>query len=126
MNDMTEPIGEVLISHGVPSGPVTYVFADSADREPGSDVSLTNDIRTMYGINAVPTNKPTYKARFEFISKCKIFYVDDANLANEYENYQYEYINGIPTERPIKKNDHYMNAVEYCLWGMKEYFGIMW
>ena len=25
----------------------------------------------------------------------------------------------------IKKNDHYMNAVEYCIWGIKEYLDIM-
>lgn len=125
MNSMGEtPLGEVLTSAGVPSGNVTFIWADSSDKEPGSDISITNDLRTNYNLNAVPTNKPTYKSRFEFITKANIFYVQDNNFEMEYDEYEYEYINHIPTERPIKKNDHYMNAMEYCIWGIKEYLGL--
>ena len=125
MNQMESPLGEMLCAVGVPVGNTTYVFADSADREPGGEISLTNDLRVNYNINAIPTNKPTYKARFEFISKCKIFYVTNRQFEAEYDAYEYEYINGFPTERPIKRNDHYMNAFEYAIWGIKEYYQLM-
>ena len=71
------------------------------------------------------TSKPSYKARFEFINKVRIYYVADDDFENEYENYEYWYVNDQNTEKPIKKNDHYMNAVEYCIWGIKEYLDIM-
>ena len=54
-----------------------------------------------------------------------IYYVADDDFENEYENYEYWYANDQNTEKPIKKNDHYMNAVEYCIWGIKEYLDIM-
>lgn len=125
MNAMTSPLGEILKSIGVPSGNVTFIWADSADREPGTELSLTNDLRKEYSLNAVPTKKPSYKARFEFISKARIFYVENGEFENEYENYEYEYINNAPTEKPIKKNDHYMNALEYAIYGIKEYYNVV-
>ena len=45
-------------------------------------------------------------------------------IKNEYDKYQWEFINGVPTEKPIKKDDHAMNSIEYGVWGCKEYFGI--
>ena len=125
MSQMEGTLGEHLKYAGVPIGNVTFVWADSADREPGSDISLTNDLRILYAINAVPTSKPSYKARFDFINNARIYYVDDGYFDNEYQNYEYEFINGENTGKPIKKNDHYMNATEYCIWGIKEYLGIM-
>lgn len=118
-------LGDNLLHAGVPSGNVTYLWADSSDKEAGSDISQINDLRTFYKINAVPVNKPTYKERFDFISKFHIFYtVESVDFAQEYENYEYEFINGYPTEKPIKKDDHLMNAFEYCMWGMKGYLNI--
>lgn len=125
MNDMGEtPLGEYLLASGFPVGNVTYGWADSSDKEAGSDISLTNDIRTNYSLNLVPTKKPTYKARWEFITKVRICYVYDANFEFEYENYALEYINDTPTGKPIKKDDHYINAFEYCIMGIKEYLGL--
>jgi hypothetical protein len=135
MNDMTAPLGEVLISKGCIVGAVTYLWADSADKEAGSNISMTNDLRTLYNINAIPTSKPTYKARFEFMSNARFCFVSDlpensegVSLSSQFEfeldNYQWEYINDKSTEKPIKKNDHFMNALEYCVWGIKEYLGL--
>ena len=81
-------------------------------------------MRSNYNINVVPTNKPTYKARFEFMSKAIFKYVKDDDYEHELDTYEYEYINGIPTEKPVKKDDHYMNATEYCVWGIKQYLDI--
>ena len=130
MNDMVSengvgiPLGEFLTSAGFPSGNVTIGWADSSDKEAGSDKSMINDLRTNYKLNIVPTNKPTYKARWEFITKVNIFYVEDANFEYEYDNYELEYINGAPTGKPIKKDDHYCNSLEYCIMGIKKYLNI--
>lgn len=131
MNEMKDSsgfpihIGEFLLAAGFPKGSVTYGWADSSDREAGSEISLTNDLRTIYDLNIVPTKKPTYKARWAFISNMKVCYVEDENFEFEYENYELEFINGAPTGKPIKKNDHYINSMEYCCWGIKEYLGII-
>ena len=39
-------------------------------------------------------------------------------------NYELEYINDTPTGKPVKKDDHYMNAFEYGAWGVKTYLDI--
>lgn len=127
LNSMGEvPLGEILISLGVPVGQVTYIWADSSDKDVANDVSMTAELRSRYNLNAVPINKPSYKARFEHISKCRIVYVYDENFQMEYDNYEFEIINGYNTEKPIKKNDHYMNAFEYPMWGIKGLLGLAW
>ena len=131
MNEMKDssgaqiPLGEFLLAAGYPVGPVTYGWADSSDKEAGTEVSLTNDLRTIYGLNIVPTNKPTYKARWQFFTNMKVYYVYDEEFEFEYDNYELEYINDTPTGKPVKKNDHYMNAFEYGGWGVKEYLNII-
>ena len=117
-------LGEFLLASGFPPGNVTYGWADSSDKEAGSETSLTNELRENYALNLVPTNKPSYKARWEFITNLRVFYVEDENFEFEYDNYELEYINDTPTGKPIKKDDHYINAAEYCLWGMKNYLDI--
>jgi hypothetical protein len=125
MNDMGEtPLGEYLKAAGYPFGPVTYGWADSSDKEAGSDLSLTNYLREHYGLNLVATNKPTYKERWEFLTKIRVFFVYDSYFEHEYENYALEYINDAPTGKPVKKDDHYMNAFEYGGMGIKEYLDI--
>ncbi|CEJ71269.1 Phage terminase large subunit [Chryseobacterium oranimense G311] len=135
MNNMSRPLGEELIASGAIVGGDTYMWADSADKEAGSNISMTNDLRTLYNINAVSTSKPTYKARFESMSNARFYFVYDlpadssgvslsALFEFELDNYQWEYINDKSTEKPIKKNDHFMNASEYVFWGIKEYLGL--
>lgn len=118
------PLGEFLIAAGFPPGNVTYGWADSSDKEAGSEISTTNDLRTNYNLNIIPTSKPTYKARWEFFTNMNVFFVEDENFEFEYDNYELEYINDTPTGKPVKKDDHYMNAFEYGGWGVKDYLGI--
>ena len=130
MNEMRDaegraiPLGDFLIASGFPAGNVTYGWADSSDKEAGSDISLTNDIRTTYKLNLIPTTKPTYKSRWEFFTNIKVCYVYDEDFEFEYDNYELEYINGAPTGKPVKKDDHYMNAFEYGGWGLKTLLNI--
>jgi hypothetical protein len=123
-NGVGIPLGEFLTAAGFPTGNVTYGWADSSDKEAGSDKSMINDLRTNYKLNIVATKKPTYKERWEFITKVNIFYVEDDNFEYEYDNYELEYINGAPTGKPVKKDDHYMNGFEYGIWGIKKYLNI--
>lgn len=50
------PLGEKLIEKGFPVGNVTYGWADSSDKEAGSELSMTNYIRENYKLNLVPTS----------------------------------------------------------------------
>lgn len=137
MNKMKNPLGEELIAAGAVVGNKSIGWADSSDSDPGSDMPLTNGLRSNYNLNLYKTNKPTYKARFDFMSNCIFYYVEDAGLDDkengydekgkfEYEldRYQWEYINDTPTGKPVKKDDHYMNGTEYVVWGIKEYYNI--
>ncbi|WP_278494926.1 phage terminase large subunit [Chryseobacterium arthrosphaerae] len=137
INQMKNPLGEELIAAGAVVGNKSMGWADSSDSDPGSDMPLTNGLRTNYNLNLFKTKKPTYKARFDFMSNALFYYVEEAGLDDkengydekgkfEYEldRYQWEYINNVSTEKPIKKDDHYMNATEYCVWGIKEYYDI--
>lgn len=137
MNKMRNPLGEELIAAGAVPGNNAMGWADSSDTDPGSDQPLTNALRSNYNLNIWKTHKPTYAARFEFMSNALFYYVEDAGIDDkengfdekgkfEYEldRYQWEYINGAPTGKPLKKDDHYMNALEYGVWGIKEYYDI--
>ena len=123
---MVSGLGDEMVKNRVPVGDVTYIFADSQDRDISNNVRMINELRLTHRLNVIPVNKPGYKERFDFINKMKIYYVMDEGdeIKNEYDKYQWEFINGVPTEKPIKKDDHAMNSIEYGIWGCKEYFGI--
>jgi len=131
MNDMKDasganiPLGEFLIAAGFPIGNVTYGWADSSDKEAGSEISLTNDLRVNYKLNLIPTTKPTYKSRWEFLTNMRVCFVENDEFEFEYDNYELEYINGAPTGKPVKKDDHYINSFEYCTWGIKNLLNII-
>lgn len=121
ISKMDKPLGDELILAGVPIGDVTYIFADSSDRDTSNNTNLTNDLRAYHSLNVIPVNKPGHKERFEFMKKCIIVYTTSSkNINYEYGEYQWEYINGYPTEKPLKIDDHIMNAIEYGMWMIKE------
>lgn len=105
---MVSGLGDEMVKTGVPVGDVTYIFADSQDRDISNNVRMINELRLTHRLNVIPVNKPGYKERFDFINKMKIYYVMDEGdeIKNEYDKYQWEFINGVPTEKPIKKDDH--------------------
>lgn len=118
--------GDYLIQCGVPIGNITYVFSDTQDKLQGVSEHMVNDLRTWHGINAVKSQKPSYTDRFHLLNNVLIVkYTDDSkDFEKEYEGYEYEFINGISTEKPIKVDDHLMNAFEYAAWGIKIKYGI--
>lgn len=122
-------LGDYMVSTGIPQGNVTYIFSDSQDKDLATGISYVNDLRSIYNLNVVKTNKSTYKARFEFINSCIIYVCEDSsNIWNEYYGYEYETIKGrnavFQTEKPIKVNDHIMNAIEYAIMDLKAILSI--
>lgn len=118
-------LGDELIKVGVPTGNNHYIFGDSSDKDARNNESVGADLRTNYSLNVVPVNKPGYVERFDFISKCKIFYTEESsNIEFEYENYEREVINGQQMEWPVKKDDHILDGISYCVMMMKKIYKI--
>ncbi|MCT4252312.1 hypothetical protein HZP37_14565 [Elizabethkingia anophelis] len=121
INLMDKPLGDELILSGVPTGAVTYIFADSQDKDIKNDTSMTNDLRKYHALNVHPVDKPGYVERFEFMKKCTIVYTSDStDLEDEYNSYEFRVINGNQLDEPVKIDDHLMNALEYCMWMIKK------
>jgi len=68
------------------------------------------------GFNIVPAHKPSgsVNSGIELIQKCKVFYQGE-NLSDEYDRYEWEVVKGVNLDRPIKKDDHLLDAFRYCL-----------
>lgn len=75
-----------------------------------------NELR-LNGFNAVPALKGpgSVNAGIKFVQKFKIYFTKSStNLENEYDDYEWEIINGVNLDRPLKVNDHLMDAARYC------------
>lgn len=125
LKDTDQSLGDLLTAAGVPTGEVTYIACDSQDNLNGVSSSLVYDLRTYHGLNCYKVNKPKYIDRFHFINNCFIYYtVESKDLEKEYESYEYEFINGMTTEKPIKVDDDLINAMEYGIFFIKDLFKI--
>ena len=93
-----------------------------ADYGGGGDLRISN-IRRMYQVNPdyvfniFPAIKGegSIKAGISRIKECKVFATENSsNLWNEYQEYKWALdANGIPTDRPIDKYNHIMDAIRY-------------
>lgn len=125
LKDSKEPLGELLVNAGVPTGNVTYIFCDPQDNLVGVSTNMINDLRTYHRLNAVKAVKPNYSDRINFINNVVIFYTAESrNIESEYDSYEYEFIKDVNTEKPIKKDDHIINAIEYVLYNLKLKYNI--
>jgi phage terminase large subunit len=80
------------------------------------------------GFNAIPAIKGSgsVKAGIDFINGKRIHYTESSNnLESEYENYEWEIVSGVNLERPLKKDDHILDAVRYGIQFMQFYLGIL-
>lgn len=94
--------------------------ADSAD--PMKIAELLNN-----GFSIIPAMKGqgSVNSGIEFIRKFKIYYTaSSTNVENEYENYEWEVFNGVNLERPLKQDDHLMDAIRYCITYLQFYLHI--
>lgn len=88
----------------------TPIICDSA--EPDS----INDLR-LNGFNAVPAVKGqgSVNAGIKFLQKYKVYFTkSSSNLESEYDDYEWEIVNGVNLDRPLKKDDHLLDAARYC------------
>ena len=125
INTMKGSLGDNLIAAGVPTGNKTFIICDPQDNLIGVSSNMVADLRQFHDLNAFKGVKPGYIDRFDFMNKVLILYTEDStDLENEYDEYEYEVINGMRTEKPVKKNDHIINALEYVVWFAKIRHGI--
>jgi len=85
------------------------------------------DILTSAGYMAVGALKGggSLDAGISLMQKMKIFYVDDEDLNNEYDNYSFMTDrNGKSLDKPMQKDDHLMDAIRYIITYLIEYLGI--
>ena len=123
LSQATTSLGNLLIEAGVPTGNTTYIMCDPQDNLVGVSRTMVNDLRTLHDLNVYKAVKPSYQDRFEFISKLVIKYTDDSkDFESEYEGYEYEYINNVATERPIKVDDHLLDCLAYVSWFIKIHY----
>lgn len=117
-SEMTTGLGDVL-EKLVPNKKLPIV-CDSAE-----PISISN--LHLKGFNAIPAFKGpgSVEAGIELVSKFKIYYTESStNLENEYEDYEWEIVNGVNLDRPIKRDDHLMDAARYVITYLCFYLGI--
>lgn len=95
------------------------IIADSADKDNRKDIQ-----RNGYNIIGAKKGANSVVGGINLMNKYRIFYVDDAELEYEYENYEWEIFNGMNLERPIKKDDHLLDAARYIITWLCTYLNI--
>ena len=79
------------------------------------------------GFNAIPAVKGpgSVEHGIRFINGKKNYYTDDSlDLENEYEQYEWEIVKGVNLDRPVKKNDHLLDAKRMVDTYLEIYLGI--
>jgi len=85
------------------------------------------DLLLNSGYFAVPAKKGSgsVAAGISVVQSFQIYYVPDRDLDNELQNYSWKIDRyGEPTDEPIKKDDHLMDAIKYCINYLIDYLGI--
>lgn len=79
------------------------------------------------GFYAMGANKGRVVDGISFLNKMNVMYCSNSNnLDDEYDNYEWELDRyGLPTDKPIKKNDHLMDAIRYVAMFLKNYLNIV-
>lgn len=119
ISQMSNSLPQELESIGIDKK--TPLICDSADPLRISEL-IAN------GFNAIPAMKGagSVKAGIDFINGKRIHYTQSStNLESEYENYEWEIVSGVNLERPLKKDDHILDATRYGIQFMQFYLGIL-
>lgn len=98
----------------------TLLVCDSADPIKISELQQSQ----YYAIPAIK-GQGSVTSGIELVNKFKIYYTESShNLEEEYENYEWEIYNGMNLDRPLKENDHLMDATRYIITYLCFYLGI--
>lgn len=66
------------------------------------------------GYNAIPCNPKNVKSTINFLQNSTVYASHDSdNLWSEYETYEWEIVQNVNLERPLKINDHLLDALRY-------------
>ena len=78
------------------------------------------------GFYATGANKGNVKPGISFLNKMNVYYTNTStNIKTEYDGYEWEIDRyGLATEKPVKKNDHLMDAMRYIANYLKWYLEI--
>lgn len=78
-----------------------------------------------YGFLSIGCPTKEVKAHIEDIQKLKVYVTEDStNIWNEYECYEWEFVNGENLDRPKKKDDHILDAIRYGVAYIKREIGL--
>jgi PBSX family phage terminase large subunit len=89
-----------------------------------ADPNAISDLR-VNGFNAIPCTPKNVNNRINFIQSMQVQVANDSeDIWNEYESYEWEVVSGVNLDRPIKKDDHLMDAFGYICEYLKIYLHI--
>lgn len=95
------------------------IIVDSADKD-------NRLILMRNGYNIIIANKGSGSvvSSISLLQQSRICYVENEDVEREYENYEWEIINGVNLDRPIKKDDHFIDGFKYCVTWLYKYLNI--
>jgi len=68
------------------------------------------------GYNAIPCNAKNVKNTIAFVQNATVYAeANSENLWSEYESYEWEIVQNVNLERPLKKDDHLLDALRYVM-----------
>lgn len=87
------------------------MVCDSAD-----PMKIQELLINMFTATPALKGQGSVNSGIELVNKFNIVYTKSStNLEYEYENYEWEIVNGVNLERPIKQDDHLLDALRYCI-----------
>lgn len=121
MKEMSEATGDGIVREFERLGMLKNipVIVDSADKD--NRLILQ---RNGYNIITAVKGDGSVTSGISLIQQTKIYFVKNDDLYNEYENYEWEVVNGFLLDRPIKKDDHALDAMRYIITWLYKYLNI--
>lgn len=116
MDEMPNGLVNVLESLIKKTDPL---IVDPADRESRLDL-----MRNGFNVIMAKKGAGSVEGGITLLQKYKIFYVKDEEFEYEYDNYEWEIIKGVNLDRPVKADDHYMDALRYIHTYLCKYLGV--
>ena len=110
-SELSESLASTLKAMGLTKKDV--IIADTGGQTDLLSIAELNNS----GLYVVPAIKGAGSVNqgINFINNSVNHYTENSiDLEYEYENYEWEIINGMNLDRPIKKDDHLLNADRYC------------
>lgn len=118
ISEMQVSLAEMLTIIGVDKK--ALIVADSAD--PNRILELNN--AGFYVLPAIK-GQGSVNQGIDFVNSQINYYTKESeNYQYEYENYEWEVVNGVNLDRPIKKDDHLMDADRYIKNFLQFHLGI--